>query len=272
MYRLNRLTWLVFVLMQIPILGSLSYVRAQGTSAEFVGINEKLGGQVALDTALKDEDGNATTLRQLINKPTILTLNYFRCAGICTPLLNGLADALNRIQMEPDKDFQVITVSFDPTDTPEVAHQKRINYLEQIKRQFPPTAWRFLTGEAQNTRNIADSVGFGYRAEGDQFVHMGAIMILTPDGKVSRYVYGTFFQPADLKMAILDAARGRSNPTIANLLSYCYSYDPKKDTYVFNATRIIGIGTLIIAGIFVIFLVRGRNKAKAGIKKDLSGG
>ena len=102
------------------------------------GINEKLGAQVALDSVLKGEDGKDITLRQLVDKPTILTLNYFTCTGICSPLLNALAGALNQIGIEPGKDFQVVTVSFDPSDTPEVARQKRINYLKQMKRPFPP--------------------------------------------------------------------------------------------------------------------------------------
>src|SRR5512135_2863325 len=118
---------------------------AQVAGSGEAGVDERLGAQVALDTVLKDEGGNDVTLRQLVDKPTILTLNYFRCAGICTPLLNGIVDALNKIGLEPGKDFQVITVSFDPRDTPEIAHEKQINYLAQMKRAFPPRAWRFLT-------------------------------------------------------------------------------------------------------------------------------
>jgi protein SCO1/2 len=259
----HRLLWYAAIMIIALLLGAHSSAHAQGTSLGFVGIDEKPGAQVALDAVLKDEDGKAITLRELIDKPTILTLNYFRCAGICTPLLNGLVDTLNQIQLEPGRNFQVITISFDPTDTPEVAHQKRISYLEQIKRPFPPTAWRFLTGDAQSTRRVADSVGFGYRAEGDQYIHAGAIMILSATGKVDRYFYGITFLPADLQMAIQDASHGQVNPTIAHVLTYCYSYDPESRRYVFNMTRVVGTGTLIVAGIFVFFLLKGRSKAKA---------
>lgn len=246
----------------ISLSGAALSIHAQGSSAGFVGVNEKLGAQAALDIELKDENGNAVTLRRLIHKPTILTLNYFRCAGICTPLLNGLVQTFNRINLKPGESFQVITISFDPTDTPEVARQKRINYLEQMKRPFPPAAWRFLTGEAQNTRRIADSVGFGFRADGDQFVHPGVIMILAPDGKVCRYFYGISFLPADLEMAIRDAVRGRTNPAIARILAYCYGYDPTRNASVFRMTRIVGAGTLLIAGIFVFFVIKGRSRSK----------
>jgi protein SCO1 len=259
---IHRILQLAAVLIGMFVIGSTVLAGVQATSQEFVGIDEKPGAQVALDAVLKNEDGKAITLGELINKPTILTLNYFRCAGICTPLLNGLADTLNQIQLEPGKSFQVITISFDPTDTPEIAHQKRINYLEQIKRPFPPTAWRFLTGEAQSTRSVADSVGFGFRAEGDQYIHVGAIMVLTPTGKVSRYFYGTTFLPADLQMAIQEAARGQLNPTIPRVLTYCYSYDAARGEYVLNMTRVIGAGTLFIAGLFAIFVLRSRSRSK----------
>jgi protein SCO1 len=254
--------WPVALPVLFVFVGASLSIRAEGTSRGFVGIDQKPGEQVALDAPLKDENGQAITLRQLIDKPTILTLNYFRCAGICTPLLNGLVDTLNQIQTEPGKSFQVITVSFDPLDTPEIAHQKRISYLEQIKRPFPPSAWRFLTGDAQSTRSIADSVGFGYRAEGDQYLHVGAIMVLTAQGKVSRYLYGISFLPADLQMAVHEAELGKWSPAIAHVLTYCYSYDPGSGTYTLNMTRVVGTGTLLVVALFVGFLLWGKSRAK----------
>jgi protein SCO1 len=250
------------ILILLLLGGTTAFLHAQAPARANVGIDEKLGGQVALDAPLKDENGNTVTLRQLIDKPTILTLNYFRCAGICTPLLNGLQNAINKIELEPGKQFQIITISFDPTDTPDIARQKRTNYLAQMTRPFPPAAWRFLTGEAQNVRMVTNSVGFRYVADGDQFIHAGAIMILGPRGNVSRYMYGISFLPADIKIAVQEASRGISNPTIARVLSYCYSYDPKQDAYVFSITRVAGIVMLIGVAIFVVILIRGRTKAK----------
>ncbi len=229
--------------------------RAQEGTVDEVGISEDLGAKAALDAVLRDEEGNYITLRSLIDKPTILTLNYFRCAGICTPQLNGLVDAFNEIGLEPGRAFQVITVSFDPADTFEVAHQKRVNYLKQMKRAFPPAAWRFLTGEAPSTKAIADSVGYHFRPEGEGFVHPGAIMVLTPEGKVSRYIYGVTFLPADLEMAIDEAARGEVRPTVSRLLAFCYSYDPEGRRYVVSITRVAGAGILALAGGFVLYLL-----------------
>ncbi len=240
---------------------------ARGASQQEAGIVEKPGAQAALDPVLKDEDGNDIALRMLMGKPTILTLNYFRCAGICTPLLNGLATTLNEIGLEPGKDFQVVTMSFDPVDTPEVAHQKRINYLKQMTRPFPPAAWRFLTGTAQATRAVTDSVGFNFKPAGDGYVHAGAIIVLTPAGNVSRYLYGTSFLPADLQMAVQEAKLGYVRPTISKVLSFCYSYDPEGRRYIFSLTRLVGAIILVLAVAYVIYLVAA-GRLRKGKEKE----
>jgi len=233
-------------------------------TAEEVGVDEKLGQTIPLDLVLKDEAGKPVSLRSLVDKPTILTLNYFRCAGICTPQLNGLADVLNKVNANPGKDFQVITVSFDDRDTPEMAAQKRTNYLGEITRPFPPVAWRFLTGDAATTRALAGSVGFKYKRVGDDFVHAGAIMILSPQGKVTRYMYGITYLPADLELALQEAARGEAHPSINKLLKFCFSYDPQGRKYVLDFTKVAAAITLLAAAIFVFALVsKGRKKDKS---------
>ncbi len=255
-----RILLLITGLVLAVSLGWTAHARAQGTTSGGAGIDEKLGAQVALDVALKDEDGKDITLRQLIDKSTVLTLNYFRCAGICTPLLNGLADTLNQMPLEPGKDYVVVTVSFDPSDTPEVAHQKRMNYLRQMKRPFPPTGWRFLTGSAQATKAVADSVGFYFRAVDSGFAHAGAILVLTPRGIVSRYIYGISFLPADLQMALQEAAAGQVRPTISRILALCYSYDSGSRSYVLNITRLTGMAILVVAAGFVMFILKGKSR------------
>ncbi len=233
---------------------------AQGGAAGEAGVNEKLGARVALDAVLKDEEGKDVTLRQLVDKPTILTLNYFTCTGICSPLLNGLVDALNQVGLEPGKDFRVVTLSFDPKDTPEIAFQKRINYLKQMTRPFPPDAWRFLTGSAQATKAVTDSVGFIFRESGSGFVHAGVIIVLSPGGMVTRYLYGISFVPADLQMAIQEAAAEQARPTVSRVLAFCYSYDPQGRRYVLNITRLVGAAVLVLAAGFVMFLIKGKSR------------
>jgi protein SCO1 len=253
--------WLPAVMAVVLLLGAGTAVRGQGSASGETGIDEKLGAQVALDSVLKDEDGKDITLRQLIGKPTILTLNYFTCTGICSPLLNALVDTFNQLGLEPGKDFQVITVSFDPNDTPEVARQKRVNYLKQMKQPFPPEAWRFLTGTAQATKAVTDSVGFNFRAAENGFVHTGAVVALTPRGIVSRYMYGISFLPADIQMALQEAAAEKVRPTISRVLAFCYSYDPQGRRYVLSITRLTGAVVLLFAAGFVLFLVKGKSRS-----------
>jgi protein SCO1 len=234
--------------------------KAQMNTALDVGIDEKLGKPVAIDTVLKDENAQDVTLRQLVNKPTILMFNYFRCPSVCPVLINNIVEVVNQIQLEPGKDFRIVAVSFDPTDTPELARQKKANYLNQMRRQFSPATWHFLTGTAENTRAVADSAGFRYRLFGDTYIHPGAIIVLTPKGIISRYLYGTSFLPADVAMAVQEAASGQVRPTISKALAFCYTYDPEGRRYVFSVTRVVGAATLVLAAVFMIFVLRGRSR------------
>ncbi len=241
---------------------------APASAPEEVGIDEKLGASIPLDLVLKAEDGSSVTLRSLINKPTILTLNYFRCAGICTPQLGGVAEVLNRTQAIPGQDLQVLTVSFDERDEPEVAAQKRTNYLAEIKRPFPPDAWRFLTGPAASTRALADAVGFKFKRQNDDFIHAAAIIFISPEGRVTRYMYGTTYLPADVQLAAQEAARGEAQPTIKKFLKFCFSYDPAGRRYVLNTTTIGAVVILLAAGVFLLTVVGRGRKGKTKTEEN----
>lgn len=249
-------------LMTAFILAISSVGNAQMKPAADAGINEKLGKPVALDTVLKDENGKDVTLRQLIDKPTILMFNYLRCPGICPVLINSMVEVVNGIELEPGRDFRLVAVSFDPTDTPETARRKKANYLNQMRRQFPPDAWHFLTGSEENSRAVADSTGFNYFKQDDMYVHPGAIIALTPKGVISRYLYGTTFLKADVELAIREAAGGKVRPTISRVLSFCYTYDPEGRKYVFSVTRTVGAVMLLVVALFVIFVLRGKTSHK----------
>ena len=242
-------------------------LRAQAPAPTFkpeeVGIDEKLGATIPLDLELKGEDGKPVTLRQLIDKPTILTLNYFRCAGICTPQLGGVAEVANRTQAIPGQDFQIITVSFDERDEPEVASQKRTNYLGEITRPFPPAAWRFLTGPGATTKALADAVGFKFKRDKDDFIHAAAIIFISPKGQITRYMYGVTYLPADVQMAAQEAARGEAQPTINKFLKFCFSYDPAGRRYVLNTTSIGAIVIILAALVFVVTISRRGRKTKS---------
>ena len=237
-----------------------------------IGVDEKLGQTIPLDITLVDEQGNRVALNRLLDEPTILTLNYFRCTGLCTPLLNGVADMMKRTELAPGKDFRVLTVSFDPRDDAELAQHKRDNYVRQVGPKFPPSAWRFLTGDPSSTKRLADSVGFKFAKVDDNYVHPGVIMVLSPSGKVTRYLYGITFQAFDVKMALLQGAEGNTMPTINRLVSLCYSYDPVARTYLFSITRVVGAITLLFAGIFVaVLLVRSRRAKDDPVSRDGAG-
>jgi protein SCO1 len=226
-----------------------------------VGVVERLGEPLPRDLVLTDEAGVPVKLSGLVDRPTILALVYFRCAGICSPLLNGLSQIVDRTGLVPGKDFQVLTVSFDPRDTPELAKAKRANYLAGLPPAFPAQAWRFLTGDAATTKRLADAVGFGFRPLGEDFIHPAVLTVLTPDGRVARYVYGVTFLPFDVKMALLEASRGRTMATSNRVLQLCYSYDANGRRYGLDLTRIGAIFTLAALALFgAVILARGRRR------------
>ena len=243
---------------------SVTADSAQVGSGSEVDVDEKLGDTIALDVPLKDENGDDITLRDLVNKPTILIFNYFRCPGICPILLTSVVNVVNEMSLEPGTDYRLVAISFDPTDTPEMARQKKANYLNMMHRSFSPDAWRFLTGSGENTRKIADSTGYKYRKQGeDMFMHPGVIIILTPEGVISRYIYGTSYLSAEVAMAIKEAAAGEVRPTISKVLAFCYSYDPEGRQYVFSITRLFGAVILVLVAIFMVFVVFKRKKKQS---------
>ena len=237
--------------------------HGQSQSGSEANVDEKLGQAVALDVPLVDENGNDITLGALIDKPTILIFNYFRCPGICPILLSSMVNVVNEMDLEPGRDYRLVAVSFDPTDTPEMARQKKANYLNMMRRPFPPDAWRFLTGTAGNIRAVADSTGYEYLKQDDgMFIHPGVIMVLTSKGILSRYIYGTSYQPVEVAMAIKEAEAGQVRPTISKVLSFCYSYDPEGRRYVFSISRFFGAAILILVALFLVFVIFRKKKKK----------
>ncbi len=226
-----------------------------------VGIDEKLGQFVPLDLTFNDEVGNQVTLKQLIHTPTILAPVYLHCPNVCSLLLQNLADVLNRLPAESGKEYKVISVSFDETERPEFALQKKKIYLKMIQKPFPEDAWRFLTGEKENIRKLMDAIGFHFKRVGHDFEHPVALIILAPDGKIVRYMYGADPLPFDLKIALVEASQGRIGPTIAKVVRFCFSYDPKANKLVFNMLRVTGTVTLFFALLFIVFLLfKGRRQ------------
>ncbi len=226
-----------------------------------IGIDEKLGQTIPLDLTFNDESGNPVSLRQLIHQPTILAPVYYHCSDVCSFLLSNLAGVLNKLPSEPGKEYQVLSVSFDEMEKSDLALQRKKMYLKMIEKPFPEDAWRFFTGDKENIRKLTDAVGFHFKREGKDFLHPVSLIILSPAGKVTRYIYGTDFLPFDLKMALLEASQGRVGPTLSKALRFCFSYDPKGRKYVFNTLKVTGIVTLLFALSFILFLIfKGRRR------------
>jgi len=225
-----------------------------------VGIDEKLGNTLPLDLNFQTSEGKTVTLNEIINKPTLIALVYYECPGVCNPMQNELAWVIDKLQLEPGKDFQVVSISFDHTETYAVAAKWKKNYLLTIKRKFGPSNWLFLTGDSLNVHKLTEACGFYFKPADKQFVHAATLVTVTPQGKISRYLFGTDFNPFDVKMALLEAESGKTNPTISKVLQYCFSYDPNGRQYTLNITRIIGSVMLLGIGIFISVLIFKKKK------------
>jgi protein SCO1/2 len=220
-----------------------------------IGIDQKLGQYAPLDLTFADEDGYTVSLKQLIHRPTILVPVYLHCPNVCSLLLQNLADALNKLPAEPGKEYTVLSISFDETEKPDLALQKKKTYLKMIQKPFPEDAWRFLTGDKENIHKLTDAIGFHFKRVGEDFEHPVALIILAPDGKIIRYMYGADPLPFDLKMALVEASQGKIGPAISKVVRFCFSYDPKADKLVFNTLKVTGIVTLLFALSFIVFLL-----------------
>jgi protein SCO1/2 len=230
---------------------------------DYIGIEEKLGAAVPLDAVFTDEGGNQVGLDQLVKQPTVVAFVYYNCRDVCPLLLHGVADVVGKLPSEPLKDYLVLTVSFDETDTPALAAEKKKNFLASLEKPFPADGWRFLTGDAENIRKLTDAVGFRFKRQGDIFLHAISLVVLSPEGKVVRYLYGNTFLPLDLKMALVEASEGRYGPTINRVLRYCFTYDPKGRKYAFNLLRIVGTSMLLMVMVmFIILRAKGKGQGR----------
>jgi protein SCO1/2 len=233
-----------------------------------VGIEQRLDAQVPLDLTFRDEEGRALPLGSYFGKkPVVLALAYYECPMLCTLVLNGLVRALRAISLDLGDDFEVVTVSFDPRETPALAAAKKQTYLEQYGRDGGATGWHFLTGEGPAIECLAQSVGFRFTwvPNESQFAHAAAIMVLTPGGRVARYFYGVEYPPRDLRLGLVEAAAGTIGTAVDQLLLYCYRYDPATGKYGAVAMRLMRLGgvmTVIALGSFIL-ISRRRERRRA---------
>jgi protein SCO1/2 len=244
-------------------------VRAQRPDPalmERIGIDQKLGDQVPLGLQSTNELGDLVELHQLIkDKPVVLSLVYYECPMLCNQVLTSLLRALNVLTFDIGTEFEVITVSVDPGETPALAAEKKAQYLKTYRGDDASLGWHFLTGEQEQITQLAEAVGFRYEYEEatDQYSHASGIMILTPDGKIARYFYGIDFPPRDLRWGLVEAADGEIGTPVDQLLLLCYTYNPltgKYGLFIRNSLRIGAIATVLALGTFIIVMLRRERK------------
>jgi len=208
-----------------------------------VGIDEQLGNYVPLDVHFKDAQGNEVNLRELVSE-------------------FELSDVINKSDLELGYDYNIIAISMDEYETPQIAADKKRTFFSALDRNVPAESWMFLTGDSADIRTVSDAAGFYFKREGEQFRHSGAFIFIDKEGKICRYLFpgysdrgGFSILPFDFKMAVLETNRGKVSPTIAKVLQFCFSYDPEGKSYVLNVTRIFGAGILILVAVFVAFII-----------------
>jgi protein SCO1 len=225
-----------------------------------VGVFEKLGETIPLDLEFYNENEELVTLGSLIDKPTVLSFVYFDCPGMCSPLLSGISDVVSKMDMELGKEYQVITISFNTNDTPEKARVKKVNFVQNISQENRDH-WIYLTGEEENISAITEAVGYKYKPMGFDFAHPSLIIVLSPEGKITRYLFGIDFLPFDLKLAVIEAQKGLAMPTINRIIDFCFAYDPVAQSYGLQVTKVVGIISIfIVVLVFISLLIAGRRK------------
>jgi protein SCO1 len=231
-----------------------------------IGFDQNLDQTMPLDTPLVDEAGRPVRLGDYFGtRPVVLVFAYYDCPMLCTQVINGLASALGVLSLEPGKDFEIVTVSFDPRDTPATATAKKAVYLDRYRRPGAAAAWHFLTGGPASIERLTKAAGFRYVWDDQtkQFAHPTGVIVLTPDGRLARYLFGIEYGPRDLRLALVEASAGKVGTPVDALLLYCYHYDPMTGRYglvIMRAMRIAGAVTVLALGSFIFVMLRNEKR------------
>ena len=227
-----------------------------------VGFDQRLGDQVPLDLEFHDESGQSVRLGDLFHgKPVVLSLAYYDCPMLCGLALSGIASSLKPLSFEAGREFEVITVSFDPRETPALARMKKVQYIDLYGRPAAAGGWHFLTGDAEAIRRLTAAIGFRYAWDErqKQFAHATGIVLLTPRGRIARYLFGVEYAPKDLRLGLVEAADGRIGTLVDQLLLLCYHYDPQTGRYsaaVLGIVRAAGLLTVLVLGASIVAAAR----------------
>jgi protein SCO1/2 len=239
-----------------------------------VGITQNLNERIPPGLVFRDETGKSVRISDFFKqRPIVLSLVYFDCPALCTEVLNGELRAMKAISLDLGKDFDAVTVSFEPKDTPALAKAKRDVYAGQYGRPGAAEHWHFLTGEQQSIDALTNAAGFHYAYDSSirQYAHAAAILILTPDGRIDRYFYGVQYPARDVRLGLVEASQGRIGTLTDHALLYCYQYDPMTGKYgvvVMNVLRAAGGLTVLALGIFMTLMFLRERKRLAAVPQD----
>ena len=237
-----------------------------------IGFDQNIGQQLPLDVPVRDEDGRVVRLEKYFGqRPVVLIFAYYSCPMLCAQVINGLASALGVLSLEPGRDVEIVAVSFDPRDTAATATEKKAAYLQRYARPGAAAASHFLTADQPSIDRLTKAAGFRYAwdEQTQQFAHPSGVIVLTPDGRLARYMFGIEYGPRDLRLALVEASAGRLGTAVDTLLLYCYHYDPMTGRYgflVMRALRLAGAATVLALGAFVVVMVR-RERRQAGARR-----
>lgn len=255
----------ILVVLLALFLSTLSY-----GSDDKIGAYERLGNYVPLDLVYTNELGEKKTLGEYMDgKPTVISVNYFHCPGICGPQIDGLTKSLDRVGLLEGKEYKPLTISFVITDTQEDALNFKNNHINLIKKGFDKSAWNFLVSDDQKTIDtLTEALGYEYKKIVNKqglidYIHPAGLVILAPDGKITRYLSGIRYTPFDLKMAFFEAAKGEVRPTISRALAFCFSFDPENSKYVLETNKIFAtVMLLFVFGLFIFLKKTSKPKKK----------
>ena len=237
------------------------------SALQSVRFDQRLNERVPLDLPFRDEDGRTVRLGEYFGqRPVVLAFVYYECPMLCTQVLNGLTSTLTALDERVGRDFDVVTVSFDPRETPVLASAKKKAYLDRYGREGAGDGWHFLTGDEASIAALTKAAGFSYQwdTQSQQFAHASGIVVLTPEGRLARYFFGIEYAPRDVKFALMESSEGRIGTLADKLLLYCYHYDPATGSYALmalNAVRLGGMVTVVTLVGFVMMAIRRDRRA-----------